>query len=118
MLRCSVLLSVPSQARKQTPTIQSLILQAVVGRRVQCVDWRRQLASRFDKDLFCRCFISVRISKLFLILFENLFLFSSVWKRASSEKEKKEKGETQKATQMNFEDGFQSKKTTVLYQAS
>lgn len=44
------------------------------------------------------------------VLFRNFFFISSVWKRTSREKEKKEKGETQEASKMNFEDVFQWKK--------
>lgn len=40
----------------------------------------------------------------------GVIVFSSIWKRTSREKEKKEKGETQEASQMNFEDVFQWKK--------
>ena len=47
---------------------------------------------------------------MLVLWFRNLFFISSVWKRTSREKEKKEKGETQEASKMNFEDVFQWKK--------
>ena len=58
-----------------------------------------------------RCInLSVRISIMLVLLVKSFFFFSSIWKRTSREKEKKEKGETQEASQMNFEDVFQLKK--------
>ena len=43
---------------------------------------------------------------MLVLLFKNFFFFSSIWERTSREKEKKEKGETQEASQINFEDVF------------
>lgn len=64
--------------------------------------------------MFYRCFISVRISIILVLLSKNFFFFPSIWKRTSREKEKKEKGETQETSQMNFEDVFQWKKNYVV----